>query len=141
MSKERSNVRLLDRALAKSVLAVLLLVSVWGCKGGSATDPQAGLNEDQKAISELVGKVSDTSGALDRFRALYVKGKAPSSTEAEKFKGAIYYIKGDIAVSGNTANFTTAIERSGDAGPVVVEKPWTAVKEADGWKLSDTPVP
>ena len=72
---------------------------------------------------------------------MYVKDKAPSSTQAEKFKGYMFYVKGDIVVSGNTATFTTGIEKGGDAGPVVVEKPWTAVKEADGWKLGETPLP
>ena len=62
MSKESSNVRLLARVLAKSVLAVLLLASVWGCKGGRNAGPDAGLNADQKAISDLVSKVSDSSG-------------------------------------------------------------------------------
>ena len=141
MNKESSNGRRVVRVLAQSVLAGVMLVSMWGCKGGGSAGPDAGLNADQKAISDLVYKVSDSSGALDRLRALYVKAKAPSSTDAEKYKGYMFFPKGEIVVSGNTATLTVGIEKGGDAGPIVVEKPWTAVKEADGWKLSDTPLP
>jgi hypothetical protein len=123
---------------ARCLAVALLLVTAWGCGGGGTGDPTAGQDEDQKAISNLVYSLADASRSLDTFRAMYAKDKAPSSTEAAKYRKYMYFIRSDITVTGNTASFTAGIE--GQDSPLA-EKAWTAVKEGEEWKLVDTPLP
>ena len=123
---------------ARCLMLMLVLATAWGCGGGKTGDPTAGQDEDQKEISNLVYSLADASRSLDTFRAAYAKDKAPSSSEAVKYKNYMFFIRSDIEVTGTTASFTVGMEKP---DVPLVEKPWTAVKEADGWKLADTPLP
>jgi hypothetical protein len=122
----------------RCVAVMLLLVTAWGCGGSRTGDPTAGQGEDQKAISNLVYSLADGARSLDTFRALYAKDKAPSATEAAKYKGYMFFVRSDITVTGDTASFTAGMEKPDSP---LVEKPWTAVKEGGEWKLADTPLP
>ena len=103
--------------------------------GGRATRPQVWMRI-KKAIPNW-STAWRTPPRPRTFRALYAKDKAPSSTEVAKYKGYMFYIRSDITITGTTATFTAGMEKARQTD--IVEKPWTAVKEADGWKLSDTP--
>ena len=142
MKKRSSTTGLPGEFCGKCLLALVILATAWGCKRGGLIDPSAGLDEDQKAVQNLVYALADSASSLDQFRGMFAKDKAPPSTDMAKYKEFMFYVVGDITITGTTANFTTGIETQvGEAEPVIVEKPWTAVKEADGWKLSDAPLP
>ena len=101
-------------------------------------DPSAGLDEDQKAIQNVIYSLADSTSDLDQFRGMFAADKAPPSSDRAKYKEYVFFVVGDIAVTGSTASFTAGMETQvGEEEPVVVEKPWTAVKEADGWKLNE----
>ena len=142
MFKQSSKIGLPAVVCGESLLAIVVLATVWGCGGRGTIDPSAGLDEDQKAVQSLVYTLADSTRDLEQFRSLYAKDKAPASTDMAKYKGYMFYVRGDITISGTTANFTAGIEQQvGEAEPTIVEKPWTAAKEGEVWKLSDTPLP
>ena len=121
---------------------MIVLATAMGCGGSTTIDPYAGLDEDEKAINELVYSLADSANDLEQFRSKFAKDKVPASTEAKKYKEYMFYVRGDISVTGTTGSFTVGVEtQEGEAEPVIVEKQWTAVKEADGWKLGDAPLP
>jgi hypothetical protein len=126
----------------KYLMAMLMMAAAWGCKGGGVIDPSAGLDEDQKAIQELVYGLADSTRDLDQFRGVFAKDKAPPSSARPKYKDYVFFVDDEITVSGNTASFTAGMEtQHGEDEPVVTKLTWTAVKEADGWKLQDAPLP
>ncbi|MEZ6119326.1 MAG: hypothetical protein R3C28_22545 [Pirellulaceae bacterium] len=118
-------------------LAALILAVSVGC-GGGPIDVNEGLDEDQLAIANLVGQVADMSRSLQELRELYAKDAQPTAAQQRDISKGFYFIKDQqIEVSGTTASFTVVVTGENDSK---TEKPWTAVKEGDAWKLKDTPV-
>ena len=139
MNKVPSNAGLRFVMNGKVWLAVAVLLTAWGCGGGDTVDPTANLDQEQKEIAELVYNLADSTGSIQRFRELYAKDAAPASTDLAKYKDYMFYMRSDPVITGNTATFTAGMEKGMD--PTIIEKEWKAVKEADGWRLSSTPVP
>lgn len=123
------------------VLALAVLGLTVGCGGGGGTtqDPGQGMTDDQKAVEQLVGSVSDLAGSLDRVRALFTKDAAPSKALADKYKDHMFQIEGDINVAGDNATMTVkAIGFGENASPK--QNTWKAQKVGGEWKLSDAPL-
>ena len=85
----------------KYLMAMLITAAAWGCRGGGVIDPSAGLDEDQKAVRELVYGLADSTRDLDQFRAVFAKDKAPPSSERQKYGEYTFFINDEITVSGN----------------------------------------
>ncbi|MDG2385271.1 MAG: hypothetical protein P8N76_26615 [Pirellulaceae bacterium] len=123
------------------ILAVSALGMAVGCGGGGqkTADPASGMDEDQKAVDNLVGKVSDISGSLPALRAIFTKEASPSSATAAKYGKNMFSVVDDIVISGSTA--TMNVEVCGyEENSVPSTKVWKAQKVDGKWKLSNAPV-
>lgn len=62
-----------------SIVVLVVLGLAVGCGGGAKTaDPTGELDEEQKAVDNLVGKISDISGSLPALREIFTKEAAPA---------------------------------------------------------------
>ncbi len=116
-----------------------LLALPLGCGGGAAKSTVADMTDDQKAVSALVGGVSDYSTELARLREVFTKDGAPSSADRKKYADNGFEIDGDINVAGSSATVQVKIMNyaTGDTRSAT----WKLVKEGDKWLLSEAPVP
>ena len=124
---------------ASVLLGTLLGLSVLSGCGGGAVDPNAGRDEDQTAVADVVSSLGDVSGTLDRLRAVYAKDAAPTSAQQQDIKKYFYVVEDPITINGTTASFNVKVfDVATDSPPNL--KAWTAVKDGADWKLKDTPV-
>ena len=119
------------------VLIFVFLTSLLGCSG--AVGP-ADWSEDERLINTLVSSLSDYAGTKEKFESCYSDGTAPGNKDRKRMESLFSEVKPEtLQVDDTSATFTVLVQVFGaDEG---LETEWTAVKDGNGWKLKDTPLP
>ena len=114
------------------------LVFQLGCGGGEGEKVGVSTDEDVIAISQLVSGASDLAvQGLSQVRTIFTKDAAPNQAKVKELKESYFNIEGDVSVAGTSATIPVRVNSYANGPGALVT--WKAVKEGDGWKLTDAP--
>ncbi len=121
-----------------NTLIIMLLVCVAaGCKK-KVESYDADMTPEQTSVYDYIDSLSDLASTPASFKKEFTK--APSASVIKKFKE--YKITPvDVQVSGSSATATIQFVEYGKPSDNPPEKTWKFVKDGEGWKMEDTPMP
>lgn len=126
------------RNVARGLMCVFL-TSLLGCSG--AVGP-ADWSEDERLINTMVVNLADYAGTQEKFESRYAEGAAPGNKVRKQMLTLFSEVKtGTLKVDDTSATFTVVVQVVQGDDEEFLETEWTAVKDGNGWKLKDTPLP
>jgi hypothetical protein len=122
----------------RTLTVFFTLALLTGCGSGDATNKGLDLGSvDANQIGELIDAINEAKGNPKRLATIFAAGtKAP---DAKKLNAYDYSLGGKPSVNGDTATCSVRIDHS-QSGETS-QKEWTFVKQSDGWKIKDAPLP
>ncbi|MFC1757800.1 hypothetical protein ACFL2H_03405 [Planctomycetota bacterium] len=119
------------------IIMVLACVVTVGCKKKVASYDDE-MTPEQTSVYDYIDSLSDVASVQSAFKKEFTK--APSASEMKKFK-EYKIVPLSVEVSGSTATANVSIEKYGESNENAPQKTWKFVKDGEGWKIEDAPMP